>query len=84
MKGKQGKVYNIGGKHTLSVGDFLEMLKSQASCEIRSEECPSLLRPVDVTLQIPDCSEFTKDTGWEPSYSLEDTISFFIKSVKET
>ena len=83
MKGKQGKVYNIGGEHTLSVREFLDMLKSRASCEIKSEECPSLMRPVDVTLQIPDCSEFKKDTGWSPTYSLEDSVSFFIENVRK-
>ena len=82
-KGVQGKVYNIGGEHTLTVGEFLDMLKAEAACEIKSEQCPSLLRPVDVTLQIPDCSEFKKDTGWRPVHSLQDSISFFIENVRK-
>jgi GDPmannose 4,6-dehydratase/GDP-4-dehydro-6-deoxy-D-mannose reductase len=82
-KGVQGEVYNIGGEHTLTVGEFLNMLKAEATCEIKSEQCPSLLRPVDVTLQIPDSTKFKKDTGWEPEHSLEDSISFFIQNCRE-
>jgi len=33
------------------------------------------MRPADVTLQIPDCSEFTKVTGWEPSIPYEQTLN---------
>ena len=33
-----------------------------------------LIRPADVTLQIPDCSKFVRATGWEPSISYEQTL----------
>lgn len=82
-KGIQGQVYNIGGTHTLSVGKFLNLLKLHAKCTIKTEQCPSLMRPVDVTLQVPDCTRFKEDTGWEPEYSLEDCISFFIQNVRK-
>lgn len=69
-----GEVYNIGGNRTMTVGDMLEMLKSMAQCKIMHEVDPALLRPSDVTLQIPDTSKFQAATGWEPVIPLEVTL----------
>jgi GDPmannose 4,6-dehydratase/GDP-4-dehydro-6-deoxy-D-mannose reductase len=69
-----GEVYNIGGNRTMTVGDMLEMLKSMAWCKIKHEVDPALLRPSDVTLQIPDTAKFRAATGWEPKIPLEVTL----------
>lgn len=69
-----GEVYNIGGTETLTVGRVLEVLKSFAKVDIKHEICPSLLRPSDVTLQIPDISKFQKETGWKPEIKVEKTL----------
>jgi GDPmannose 4,6-dehydratase/GDP-4-dehydro-6-deoxy-D-mannose reductase len=69
-----GEVYNIGGSRTLTVGEVLGILASRARCEIRHEVDPALLRPSDVTLQIPDISKFKQATGWEPRIATEQTL----------
>lgn len=69
-----GEVYNIGGNQTMTVGEMLEVLKGLARCDIRHEVDPALLRPSDVTLQIPDISKFQKQTGWQPEISLKKTL----------
>lgn len=76
--GRAGEVYNLGGTKSLSVGEFLEILKKHAKCEIISEQDPALLRPTDVTLQIPDTSKFEKETNWKPKYSFEDSVVFLL------
>lgn len=73
-KGRQGEVYNIAGTKTITIGEFLEVLKKMAKCEIPSRVDPALLRPVDVTLQIPCVDKFKKETGWEPKISFEESI----------
>ena len=75
---KEGEVYNIGGKTSISVGDFLELLKKQSKVPIKSRVEPSLLRPSDVTLQIPDTTKFEKETGWKPKYSFEDSVCYLL------
>ena len=70
-----GEVYNIGGNRTMTIGEMLNILKGMAKCTIEHEVAPSLLRPSDVTLQIPDISKFQAVTGWEPNISLEETIT---------
>ncbi len=69
-----GEVYNIGGNRTMTVGEMLEILKGMARCSIEHEVDSALLRPSDVTLQIPDISKFHAATGWEPQIPLEVTL----------
>lgn len=68
-----GEVYNIGGNTTKTIGEMLEYLLSLSpnGNEIKLVQDPKLLRPYDVTLQIPDCSKFKSATGWEPAVSFE-------------
>ena len=69
-----GEVYNIGGNRTMTCGDMLELLKGLAQCRIEHAVDPSLLRPSDVTLQIPNTSKFEDATGWRPEIPFEDTL----------
>ena len=72
-KGVPGEVYNIGGDTTKTIGEMLHYLISLANCPIVCIQDPKLLRPYDVTLQIPDCSKFKK-LGWKPEYTFEYTM----------
>lgn len=69
-----GEVYNIGGNRTMTIGEMLSMLKGMAKSRIEHEVDPALLRPSDVTLQIPDTSKFRAATGWEPVIPFERTL----------
>ena len=69
-----GEAYNIGGETTLSVGDFLDTVKTYAKVPIQSEPDPKLMRPADVTLQIPDTTKFRSRTGWAPKYTFGQSI----------
>jgi GDPmannose 4,6-dehydratase/GDP-4-dehydro-6-deoxy-D-mannose reductase len=69
-----GEVYNIGGERTMTVGDMLELVKGMARCRIEHAVDPALVRPSDVTLQIPDTSRFRAATGWRPEIPLETTL----------
>ena len=73
-KCKPGEVYNIGGNRTMKVGEMLEILKGMAKCKVTHVVDPALLRPSDVTLQIPDISKFQLETGWKPEIPLEKTL----------
>ncbi len=81
-KGVPGEVYNLGGEVPFTIGDFLTRLKSQARCEIRSREDATLLRPVDVTLQIPDVRKFYSLTGWKPRFNLSQSVEFLLSECR--
>ncbi len=83
LKCQAGEVYNIGGKTTISVGDFLELLKRHAKVTIKTEQDPNLMRPADVTLQIPDVSKFEKLTGWKPKISFEESVIYLLDEWRE-
>jgi len=74
-----GVPYNVGGTNPVSVGSFLDLLKKASHTSIVSKLDPNLLRPVDITNQIPDTSRFDKITGWKPEYSLEESIKFLLE-----
>lgn len=71
-----GEYYNIGGKYTCTVGETLNTLLSMSSMKdnIKIETEASRLRPIDADLQVPDCSKFTKHTGWTPQITYEQTM----------
>lgn len=71
-----GEEYNIGGTSVITVGEFLKTSLKYARIPIKYEQDPTLLRPVDVTMQIPDVTKFTNVTGWKPKYTLDDSIQF--------
>jgi len=73
-----GEAYNIGGPKSIKVGEFLTVLKHLAKCEIPSRVDPQLLRPADVTLQIPDISKFSNTTGWQALYSFEESVEHLL------
>ena len=58
-------------------------LKKLAKCVIHSRVDPALLRPADVTLQIPDTSKFENTTGWKPKISFEESIRALLEYWRE-
>lgn len=73
-----GEVYNIGGTTTMTVGDFLKRLISMAKKKIPTRVDPKLLRPADVTLQIPSVEKFLKATGWKAQYTFDESIQHLL------
>lgn len=75
-KCRPGEVYNIGGDTTMTVGDMLKRLLalSRTDGKIDVETDPALLRPTDVTLQVPSIDKFAKETGWRPEIPYEQTL----------
>lgn len=82
-KGIPGEVYNIGGTQTMTVKDFLCTLIEKASCSIPVQCDRALLRPTDVTLQIPNCAFFEKRTGWGPEIPFGESVEFLLNHCRE-
>ena len=75
-KGKIGDIYNIGGNKKISVGNFLRKLIKKSSKKIVLLKSKKLIRPKDVTLQIPSIQKFYRDTKWRPKVSFVSDKSF--------
>ena len=83
LKCRPGEVYNIGGTTTMAVGEFLERLIALSSVSIRTRLDPQLLRPADVTLQIPCIDKFVEETGWKPIYTFEESLGSLLSYWRE-
>lgn len=82
-KCKPGEVYNIGGNRTMTIGEALDILMSFSKIKCEVKVSPELLRPSDVTLQIPCIDKFRNETGWEPEIPLEKTLQDMLKYWRE-
>ena len=70
-----GEAYNIGGTISMTVGEFLERLIDLSDVPIPRRCAAHLLRPADVTLQIPCVDKFVQVTGWQPVYTFEESLA---------
>lgn len=73
-----GEVYNIGGTTTMTVGEFLDRLVARARTPIPRRLDPALVRPADVTLQIPNVEKFARATGWTPRYTFDESLDYLL------
>ena len=73
-KCRPGEVYNIGGTRTITIQEALDILLSFSKMKFQIKVDPELIRPSDVTLQIPCIDKFRNETGWEPEIPLEKTL----------
>lgn len=71
-----GAYYNIGGRHSCTIGEILDTLLSFSPLrsEIRIEVDPDRLRPIDADLQVPNTAKFEAHTGWRAEISYDTTL----------
>lgn len=71
-----GEVYNIGGDTTMTIREMLDMLLAMSSFKgkVEIKVDPALIRPADVTLQIPCSDKFKAATGWNPVIPYRQTL----------
>ena len=78
-----GEAYNIGGPTSIRVGEFLDVLIKYACVDILTAEDPALLRPADVTLQIPNIDKFFETTQWRAKYGFEESVEYLLDYWRE-
>jgi nucleoside-diphosphate-sugar epimerase len=83
-KGKIGEIYNIGGNKIISVNKFLKELIKLSKCKIECLIDKSLLRPQDVTLQIPDVGKFKRHTGWKAKINFKDSVKKLLNECRQS
>ena len=74
--------YNICSGVSRSGNDILAALATAAGRDdIRTEIDPARLRPNDPVDVVGDNSRLRQDTGWEPAFSIEETVADFLKAL---
>ena len=72
--GRAGETYNIGRGKAVAIQDILRLILSKAKKSIDIYVDPERLRPVDVPIIEADITKISRDTGWKPEISLEQTV----------
>jgi GDP-4-dehydro-6-deoxy-D-mannose reductase len=73
--GQGGEIYNLGRGEGTKIADALEYLRSQAQREVPVRVDSARVRPVDQPLLIADSSKLRSSVGWEPCYTIEQTLT---------
>jgi|TARA_R110000751_G_scaffold236351_3_gene337612 GDP-mannose 4,6-dehydratase len=73
-----GHVFNVCGEDVRKMQHFTDLLIHSAGFaphEVAQEINPDFYRPIDIDIQIGDCSQLYSLTGWKPKIPIETTIS---------
>lgn len=73
-QGTAGQAYNIASGRAYAIGELLELMLSFSTISVKIEVDKERLRPLDVPLIIGDYSRLHQDTGWQPQYTLAETV----------
>ncbi|MCA9772800.1 MAG: GDP-mannose 4,6-dehydratase [Myxococcales bacterium] len=73
-RGEVCPVFNLASGRAVSIRWVLETLIRIAGVDIRVEEDPSRLRPVDIPRIVGDARKFQEATGWRPRLTIERTL----------
>lgn len=82
-KGKPGFPYNICSGKSYSIQNILDLLVSNSTTRVQYEIAPSLYRQADVSEYRGDYSLLKADTGWEPKYGIEQTLTDTMESIRQ-
>ena len=74
-RGTVGEVYNVGSDRAVSIELILNTLLGMTNQKIEVKTDPGLVRPVDIPLIICDSRKLRAETGWQPIYSLDQTLA---------
>lgn len=83
QKCEYGVPYNICSGRAITIESLLNRLLSMTNVCVKVVEDKERMRPSDVPILLGDCSLFKNATGWERSYSLDDTLEDLLKYWRE-
>lgn len=73
-QGVSGEVYNICSGNSVSGQEILDRLLARSVAKLAIKQDPDRMRPSDIAEIVGDHSKITKDTGWQPEISLDQTL----------
>jgi len=73
-RGDAGRPYNVCRGEAVSIQEILDSLVSLASTPVQIHVDPARYHALDVPLFVGDSSRLRGETGWEPRFSLNETL----------
>ena len=75
QNGQPGEIYNLGSGQGTKIADALDYLRSRATKTIPVRVDAARVRPVDQPLLVANASKLRAAVGWEPRYTIEQTLA---------
>ena len=72
--GRPGEVYNVASGHDIALSDVAEELRRRINPQLEMLVDPDLLRPVEVPVSRGSFAKLHDATGWEPEFSLAQSL----------
>ncbi len=82
--GQPGEIYNLGTGRGTKLADALEFLKTRAKVPIEVFVDPARVRPVDQPLLVADATKLRQAVGWEPRFTIEQTLADMLDGWRAT
>jgi len=83
-KGAGGEIYNLGTGRGVKIADALQTLAAMSGRPVEVFVDPARVRPVDQPLLVADPSKLRAATGWEPRFSIEQTLADMLNGWRES
>ncbi len=80
--GEPGEIYNLGSGRGTRIADALEHLRSIAHKPVGVRVNPARVRPVNLAFLVADASKLRGATGWQPSFTIEQTLADMLESCR--
>lgn len=82
-------IFNVCGKEVYKMQYFTDILiKISGLQNVSLSINPEFYRDIDIQVQIGDCSKLETLTGWEPTYTIEETLTdlfnYWVTKLKNT
>ncbi|MBI4880104.1 MAG: GDP-mannose 4,6-dehydratase [Planctomycetes bacterium] len=75
-------IYNLGGSHTVSLRELVDLLQERSGREARLERLPD--QPGDVPITCADVSKAERELGYQPRVRIEEGLDRFLAWYRET
>jgi GDP-4-dehydro-6-deoxy-D-mannose reductase len=75
QSGQPGEIYNLGTGRGTKLADALEYLCSRSTTTVQVRVDAARVRSVDQPLLVANASKLRAAVGWEPHYSIEQTLA---------
>ena len=79
LTGKSGEAYNVCSGVSISIEKIAAKLLALSTVPMELVVDPDLLRPIDLPDLLGNPEKITRDTGWKPELTLDQTLSDLIE-----
>ena len=81
-RGRSGATYNVSSGTPVTMRRLLTGLIEAFGLDVGIQTDPERVRSIDQPVFVGDSSLLRRDTGWEPSYTLPETLAALAESAR--